>query len=155
MGDTCKYFFCLFITQYFTNSNQRYLCLCPDEAEDFVDYLISVERLDDAAVLLGKIVNDNDFVSKKGKSNHTLWHELCKLISKNPKKISSLNVDAVSFYIQTKNNKRSATFILQNTKRVIILLWQYMMLNFKLYKIGQTFDHDIDFIDYPMSVNQR
>ena len=70
--------------------------MCPDEAEDFVDYLISVERLDDAAVLLGKIVNDHDFVSKKGKSNHTLWHELCKLISKNPKKISSLNVDAVS-----------------------------------------------------------
>ena len=104
-------FFGLFITQSFTNSNQRYLCLCPDEAEDFVDYLISVERLDDAAVLLGKIVNDNDFVSKKGKSNHTLWHELCKLISKNPKKISSLNVDAVSFYIQTKINKRSATII--------------------------------------------
>ena len=73
--------------------------MCPDEAEDFVDYLISVERLDDAAVLLGKIVNDNDFVSKKGKSNHTLWHELCKLISKNPKKISSLNVDAVSFIL--------------------------------------------------------
>ena len=64
-----------------------------------MDYLISVERLDDAAVLLGKIVNDNDFVSKKGKSNHTLWHELCKLISKNPKKISSLNVDAVSFIL--------------------------------------------------------
>ena len=115
MGNICKFKHFLvgpFVTQSFTNSNQRYLCLCPDEAEDFVDYLISVERLDDAAVLLGKIVNDNDFVSKKGKSNHTLWHELCKLISKNPKKISSLNVDAVSFYTQTKINKPSAMFVL-------------------------------------------
>jgi pre-mRNA-splicing factor SYF1 len=74
---------------------RRYLQLCPDESEDFVDYLISVKKLDDAAVILGKIVNDNDFVSKKGKSNHTLWHELCELISKNPSKIKSLNVDAI------------------------------------------------------------
>merc|ERR1719232_1881422 len=74
---------------------RRYLCLCPDEAEDYVDYLKTVDRLDDAAVLLGKIVNDKDFVSKKGKSNHTLWHELCELISKNPNQIKSLNVDAI------------------------------------------------------------
>ena len=62
---------------------------------EFVDYLKTVDRLDDAAVLLGKIVNDHNFVSKKGKSNHTLWHELCELISKNPHKIKSLNVDAI------------------------------------------------------------
>ena len=86
---------------------RRYLCLCPDESEDFVDYLISVKRLDDAAVLLAKIVNDQDFVSKKGKSNHTLWHELCELISKNPKKITSLNVDAVSlFFLNRRCTKK-------------------------------------------------
>ncbi len=74
---------------------RRYLQLCPDEAEDFIDYLKSINRLDDAAVLLGKIVNNQDFVSKRGKSNHSLWHELCQLISTNPSQIKSLNVDAI------------------------------------------------------------
>ena len=74
---------------------RRYLQLCPEESEEFVDYLISAKRIDDAAVLLGKIVNDHNFVSKRGKSNHTLWHELCAMISKNPSKIKSLNVDAI------------------------------------------------------------
>ena len=74
---------------------RRFLKLCPDDSEEFVEYLISIKRLDDAAVLLGKIVNDQNFVSKKGKSNHTLWHELCQLISKNPNEIHSLNVDAI------------------------------------------------------------
>ena len=45
---------------------RRYLRLCPEEAEDFVDYLKDQGKLDDAAVLLGKIVNDQNFVSKKG-----------------------------------------------------------------------------------------
>ena len=74
---------------------RRYLQLCPDESEDFVVYLKSVDRLDDAGIILAKIVNDQNFVSKDGKSNHTLWHELCELISKNPHKIKSLNVDAI------------------------------------------------------------
>merc|ERR1712226_975087 len=74
---------------------RRYMKLYPDNAEDFIDYLISIDRLDEAAVLMAKIVNAHDFVSKAGKSNHTLWHELCELISKNPHKIKSLNVDAI------------------------------------------------------------
>ena len=44
---------------------------------------------------LAKLVNDQEFVSKKGKSNHALWYELCELISKNPHQIKSLNVDAI------------------------------------------------------------
>merc|ERR1712223_919684 len=74
---------------------RRYMKFAPDNAEDFIDYLISIDRLDEAAVLMAKIVNAHDFVSKAGKSNHTLWHELCELISKNPHKIKSLNVDAI------------------------------------------------------------
>lgn len=74
---------------------KRYLQLNPDEAEEFVDYLISIGKLDEASVRLGQLVNNTDFVSKKGKSNHALWHELCDLISKNPDKVKSLNVDAI------------------------------------------------------------
>ena len=44
---------------------------------------------------MAKLVNDQEFVSKKGKSNHALWYELCELISKNPHQIKSLNVDAI------------------------------------------------------------
>lgn len=51
--------------------------------------------MDEAAVKLAQIVNQDDFVSKHGKSNHQLWNELCDLISKNPSKIKSLNVDAI------------------------------------------------------------
>ena len=74
---------------------RRWLQMLPEGAEEFVDYLVSIGRLDDAAVQLAKIVNNQDFVSRKGKSNHALWYELCELISKNPDKVKSLDVDAI------------------------------------------------------------
>lgn len=61
--------------------------LCPEDTEDYIEYLTSIERLDEAAVKLAHIVNKEDFVSKHGKSNHQLWNELCELISKNPDKV--------------------------------------------------------------------
>ncbi|MEQ2192921.1 Pre-mRNA-splicing factor SYF1, partial [Xenoophorus captivus] len=44
--------------------------LSPENAEDYIDYLRSVGRLDEAAVRLAAIVNDESFVSKEGKSNY-------------------------------------------------------------------------------------
>lgn len=69
--------------------------LCPENAEEYIDYLSNIERLDEAAMLMAKIVNDENFVSQQGKSKHQLWNELCELISKNPEKVHSLNVDAI------------------------------------------------------------
>uniref|UniRef100_A0A8C5H8J0 Pre-mRNA-splicing factor SYF1 n=1 Tax=Gouania willdenowi TaxID=441366 RepID=A0A8C5H8J0_GOUWI len=74
---------------------RRYLKLCPENAEEYIDYLRSVGRLDEAAVRLAAVVNDENFVSKDGKSNYQLWHELCDLISQNPDKVTSLNVGAI------------------------------------------------------------
>ncbi|KAF7385318.1 pre-mRNA-splicing factor syf1 [Vespula maculifrons] len=74
---------------------RRYLKLAPEDTEEYIEYLISIGRLDEAAIKLAQIVNQDDFVSKHGKSNHQLWNELCNLISKNPSKIKSLNVDAI------------------------------------------------------------
>ena len=74
---------------------RRFLKLQPENTEEYVDYLKSIDRLDEAAVKLAYIVNKDDFVSKRGKSNHQLWNELCELISKNPRQIKSLNVDAI------------------------------------------------------------
>uniref|UniRef100_A0A8C1RN22 Pre-mRNA-splicing factor SYF1 n=1 Tax=Cyprinus carpio TaxID=7962 RepID=A0A8C1RN22_CYPCA len=64
---------------------RRYLKLSPENAEEYIDYLRSVGRLDEAAIRLAAVVNDENF----------LWHELCDLISQNPDKVTSLNVGAI------------------------------------------------------------
>ncbi|CAH1785851.1 unnamed protein product [Owenia fusiformis] len=74
---------------------RRYMKLNHDDAESFIDYLKSIGRLDEAAVRLARIINQEDFVSKAGKSKHQLWNELCDLISKNPDKVKSLKVEPI------------------------------------------------------------
>ncbi|XP_065918405.1 pre-mRNA-splicing factor SYF1-like isoform X2 [Dysidea avara] len=74
---------------------RRYMKLVPEDAEEFIDYLIKIGRLDEAASKLAEIVNRENFVSRKRKSKHELWHELCELIAKNPEKVTSLKVDAI------------------------------------------------------------
>lgn len=74
---------------------RRYLKLFPEDSEDYIEYLTASGRLDEAAIRLSEIVNNDSFVSKHGKSKHQLWNELCNLISKNPLEIKSLNVDAI------------------------------------------------------------
>lgn len=63
------------------------LQLCPENTEDYIEYLATIGRLDEAAIKLAGIVNNENYVSKHGKSNHQLWNELCELISKNPDKV--------------------------------------------------------------------
>lgn len=74
---------------------RRYLKMQPEEAEDFINYLISIDRLDEAALKLADIVNDDEFISKEGKSKHQLWTEFAELLCRNPDKITSLNVDSI------------------------------------------------------------
>uniref|UniRef100_A0A914RVW2 Pre-mRNA-splicing factor SYF1 n=1 Tax=Parascaris equorum TaxID=6256 RepID=A0A914RVW2_PAREQ len=74
---------------------RRYLKLMPKYREDFVEYLHEIDRLDDAAQQLAILVNDDKLVSEHGKTTHQLWTELCELISKNPNKVHSLNVDSI------------------------------------------------------------
>ncbi|MBV97807.1 Pre-mRNA-splicing factor SYF1, partial [Eschrichtius robustus] len=74
---------------------RRFLKLSPESAEEYIEYLKSSDRLDEAAQRLATVVNDERFVSKAGKSNYQLWHELCDLISQNPDKVQSLSVDAI------------------------------------------------------------
>lgn len=74
---------------------RRYLKLFPDDVEEYIDYLIIQGRLDEAAQQLAVLVDNENFVSKHGKSNHHLWNELCELMSKHPNKVHSLNIDAI------------------------------------------------------------
>ena len=74
---------------------RRYLKIQPEETEEFISYLIEIDRLDEAAVKLAEIVNDESFISKHGKSKHQLWTELAEILCRNPDRIKSLNVDAI------------------------------------------------------------
>ncbi|XP_040270668.1 pre-mRNA-splicing factor SYF1 [Bufo bufo] len=74
---------------------RRYLKLCPENAEEYIEYLRSIDRLDEAASRLAGIVNHDDFVSKEGKSNYQLWQELCTLLCQNPGSVRSLDSAAI------------------------------------------------------------
>lgn len=78
-----------------TRVYRRYLKLQPEQAEDFIEYLLSINRFDEAALKLAEIVNDDSFISKEGKSKHQLWTELAEILCRNPDKIHSLNVNAI------------------------------------------------------------
>ncbi|XP_013420306.1 pre-mRNA-splicing factor SYF1 [Lingula anatina] len=74
---------------------RRYLKLFPENAEEFINYLTTIDWLNEAAKKLADTINDEDFVSKAGKSKHQLWNELCESITKNPDKISDLKVEPI------------------------------------------------------------
>ena len=67
----------------------------PSDAEEYIDYLISVKRYDEAAVKLTEVVNHEKYNSKRGKSTHQLWIDLCELISKHPADIESIRVEPI------------------------------------------------------------
>lgn len=74
---------------------RRYLKVESNDKEEFIKYLKKAAKLDQAALVLAEIVNDEDYVSTHGKSRHDLWTELLTLIVKNPSKIKSMDVEAV------------------------------------------------------------
>lgn len=76
---------------------RRYLKLEPGHAEEFVAYLKLRGRWGEAARRLADVVNDEAFVSLEGKSRHTLWLELCDLITRHPDEIAGqgIKVDAI------------------------------------------------------------
>ncbi|XP_052223848.1 pre-mRNA-splicing factor SYF1-like [Dreissena polymorpha] len=74
---------------------RRYLKLCKENAEEYIEYLKTIGWLDEAAQKLADIINDENFVSKEGKSKHQLWNELCDLVAKNPDKVTSLNIEPI------------------------------------------------------------
>ena len=44
--------------------NNFKLQLLPEDSEDYIDYLISIDRLDEACQKLADLVNDESFISK-------------------------------------------------------------------------------------------
>ncbi len=52
-------------------------------------------RWGDAARKLSECLNDDTFRSLVGKSKHSLWLELCDLITKHPQEVQGIKVDAI------------------------------------------------------------
>uniref|UniRef100_A0A7E5A1A3 Pre-mRNA-splicing factor SYF1 n=1 Tax=Panagrellus redivivus TaxID=6233 RepID=A0A7E5A1A3_PANRE len=74
---------------------RRYLKVHPEAREDFVEYLIGIDQIDEAANQLAMLVNEDHASSAKGKTTHQLWMDLTTLISKNPNKIHTLKPDPI------------------------------------------------------------
>jgi pre-mRNA-splicing factor SYF1 len=74
---------------------RRYLKLEPGHVEDYIDYLVDAGQAGEAARLLAQVLNDDNFVSKQGRSRHDMWMLLCDIASKNPDKVHQLPVEAI------------------------------------------------------------
>lgn len=74
---------------------RRYLQYDPSHAEDFIDFLISANRWQEAADRLASVLNDDGFRSVKGKTQHQLWLELCEILTKHADEVAGLKVDAI------------------------------------------------------------
>ncbi|KAH3792954.1 hypothetical protein DPMN_146456 [Dreissena polymorpha] len=54
--------------------------LCKENAEEYIEYLKTIGWLDEAAQKLADIINDENFVSKEGKSKHQVSQEYDKYL---------------------------------------------------------------------------
>ncbi|KAG2453740.1 hypothetical protein HYH02_001951 [Chlamydomonas schloesseri] len=74
---------------------RRYLKLEPTHAEEYVAYLKAKNRWGEAARKLAELLNDDTFRSLEGKSKHQLWLELCDMVTKHPKDVEGMRVNAI------------------------------------------------------------
>ncbi|KAF0903171.1 hypothetical protein E2562_025753 [Oryza meyeriana var. granulata] len=74
---------------------RRHLQFDPAHAEDFVDFLVSAGRWREAADHLAAAVNDDCFVSAKGRTKRQLLLDLCDLLAQHPEEVAGMPVDAI------------------------------------------------------------
>ena len=74
---------------------RRYLQFEPDGVEDYISFLLSINRVSEAATKMAEMLNQETVVSVRGKSRHALWMELCELVCKHPKEVKGLRVEAI------------------------------------------------------------
>ncbi len=74
---------------------RRYVLIAPAEREAFVDALLAAGQVDAAAEQLAALVNDDSFVSQRGRTRHELWGDLLKLLVSHSTVITSIDPEAV------------------------------------------------------------
>lgn len=52
-------------------------------------------RWGEAAQKLSELLNDDTFRSLEGKSKHRMWLELCDMVTKHPRDVQGIRVDAI------------------------------------------------------------
>ncbi|CDW87965.1 pre-mrna-splicing factor syf1-like [Stylonychia lemnae] len=82
-------------TETACNIYRRYIDFKPEDTEYYVDYLLKNENLEEALDLYLKILEDDGFVSAKGKTRYQLWMELCEFIAKNPQRCNFQQPEAI------------------------------------------------------------
>eukprot|EP00798_Chlamydomonas_sp_ICE-L_P015815 gene15815-21933_t len=83
--------------QYITRTRRtfdRALTSLPITQHDKI-WLMYLANWGEAAKKLADILNDEMFRSLEGKSKHMLWLELCDIITKHPKDVKDMRVDAI------------------------------------------------------------
>ncbi|KAI4990049.1 hypothetical protein ZWY2020_038412 [Hordeum vulgare] len=78
---------------------RRHLQFDPDQAEDFIAFLVSDGRWKDAAEHLVEVINDDGFVSAKGKSKRQLLLDLCGLLAQHPEEVAGLPLPVDSILV--------------------------------------------------------
>ncbi|OZJ05986.1 hypothetical protein BZG36_01231 [Bifiguratus adelaidae] len=74
---------------------KRYLKLAPEHIEDYIQHLITQEKYDEAAKQLVKIISNDRFRSRHGKSQYQLWQDLCELAVDHAAEMTSINIEKI------------------------------------------------------------
>lgn len=74
---------------------KRYLRLNPDVREDFVEYLVTLKRYEEALLAIMDLLNDDMFFSKNGKTKFDFWMLLCDIISHYPDEVRNLDCEGI------------------------------------------------------------
>lgn len=73
---------------------KRYIRINPDCREDFVDYLVTNQKYEEAMKNIIELLDDDMFYSKKGKTKFDYWILLCNIISRHPE-ASQVNCESI------------------------------------------------------------
>jgi pre-mRNA-splicing factor SYF1 len=74
---------------------ERYLKLNPDFIEDYVSYLKDIRDWRAASRYLLKLIDDERFVSSKGRSKYEFCMELCEMVAHNPESCTHIDGESV------------------------------------------------------------
>ncbi|KAJ1619393.1 hypothetical protein T492DRAFT_890395 [Pavlovales sp. CCMP2436] len=84
------------VTETAVRVYHRYLKYEPDGAEEYIEFLLSVGRVGEAAQRLAELLNRENFVSLRGQTRHSTWLRLCRLLSENPLQVAGkLRAEAI------------------------------------------------------------
>lgn len=84
---------------------RRYMLIEPSVVEQYIEwglgrkvrisYLIAIDKYDEAAVQLCKLLDQENYKSRQGTTRHEMWLQLIDLLVKHPTEVPSLDVNKV------------------------------------------------------------